>query len=131
MRDWRGTLIFPGTYIVYPVRQSSLMWMVEARVEELAETEDPFGKVTPVLKVKPLNSTWTRSSTSNKIVTLTVLDRVTVINPPVVDSHVPDGYCAICHDFHFAEGCNGSDNENGSTTPGPERWADEIEASTD
>lgn len=35
MLDWRGVEIKVGDIVVYPVRQSSGIWMVEGRVEEL------------------------------------------------------------------------------------------------
>lgn len=35
MLDWRGVEIKVGDIVVYPVRQSSSVWMVEGRVEEL------------------------------------------------------------------------------------------------
>lgn len=37
MKDWRGVEITVGCHVVYPVRQSSSVWMTEGRVEELHE----------------------------------------------------------------------------------------------
>lgn len=38
--DWRGVEIKVGALVVYPVRQSSSVWMTEGRVEELHYNED-------------------------------------------------------------------------------------------
>lgn len=108
MRDWRGSLLEDGSYVVYPQRHSSHMWMVEARVDEITEV-DRGDKVLPALKVTPLKATWTHRLGS-KPVTLTALDRVTVISAVRMDTDVPDGYCSVCHNFH-------STNEESDCSP--------------
>lgn len=99
MRDWRGNLIDVGSYIVYPQRQGSSMWMVEARVDEITEREDSMSRVVPILKVSPVGATWTHTVGVKKT-TLTKLDRVTVVAPPPKQTVVD--YCTMCHDFHGA-----------------------------
>lgn len=53
MKDWRGIPIVPGSIIVYPGRQSSHMWMVEAEV--LSVFQDwQWNSFVWALKVQPL-----------------------------------------------------------------------------
>ncbi len=40
MQDWRGSTILRGSIVVYPVRQYSAMWMVEAWVVEVRPDTD-------------------------------------------------------------------------------------------
>ena len=42
MNDWRGTPIYEGDTVLYPVRHGSSQWMVEGVVKELhpSETHD-------------------------------------------------------------------------------------------
>jgi hypothetical protein len=54
--DWRGNPINVGDTVVYPGRQSSLVWMNEGIVVEIKEKEiSPYNKNTRlVVGVKPL-----------------------------------------------------------------------------
>lgn len=101
MRDWRGNRIEIGSLIVYPQRQSSHMWMVEAKVTEITEKLEWSGRIIPALKVMPINATWTHRI-AEKPVTLTVLDRVTVVSSPPSEVH-HEGMCAVCHKLHLPE----------------------------
>jgi hypothetical protein len=90
--DWRGTPIETGALIVYPGRQSSHMWMVEAEVIEIREEDkwsyiDPLGEIVTVLIVQPLRQG--RFGRPNKRpVKITALERVTVVKRPEVDNAV-------------------------------------------
>lgn len=77
MHDWRGASIVPGATIVYPVRHASSMWMVEAKVLSIVETNH-WGIKVKGLKVQPIRQ-GTYGRTNMKPVTLTALERVTVI----------------------------------------------------
>ena len=101
MRDWRGSIFQVGSHVIYPQRHGSTMWMVEARINEVTEVEKSNGKTVPALKVTPTAATWTHRIAS-KPVTLTALDRVTLVPPPRTDTAGPDGYCSVCHSFHVA-----------------------------
>lgn len=98
MRDWRGNPVSVGSVIVYPQRHSSHMWMVEARVEEITE-KDQRDRIVPALKVKPINATWTHRI-AERTVTLTSLDRVTVVVPRPEDQPLKDVKCKVCHQLH-------------------------------
>lgn len=76
MVDWRGTPIVPGAIIVYPGRQGSHHWMMEAEVLELL-TVSHWDREIPAILVQPLRQGSLR--TSMKPVRLTALERVTVI----------------------------------------------------
>ena len=82
MKDWRGNVIEPGSLIVYPGRHSSHMWMVEAEVLELTQVVSPYDyyntKPIPALRVQPLRQ-GTYSRPNKKPVTLTALERITVV----------------------------------------------------
>lgn len=77
MIDWRGTPITPGSIIVYPGRQSSSMWMVEAEVLEVYQ-QDQWGDLIWTLKVQPIRA-GSFGRTNKKPVKITALERVTVI----------------------------------------------------
>jgi hypothetical protein len=82
--DWRGTEITVGCHIVYPVRQSSSMWMNEAEVTEIVPTK---------LGVQQTESFFLRGrlvhsgdrytdkvgARQRKVVAVTAVDRVTVV----------------------------------------------------
>lgn len=77
MKDWRGTDIKQGSIIVYPGRQSSHMWMVEAEVIEIIQTEH-WGVMQTGLLVQPIRQG--RYGRANmKPVKLTALEKITVI----------------------------------------------------
>lgn len=80
--DWRDTPIEVGSIVVYPGRQGSHQWMVEAEVLEIAQEEQwSTGDVLTVLRVQPLRQG--RYSRTNKTpVKLTALERVTVVQSP-------------------------------------------------
>lgn len=100
IRDWRGALITEGSLIVYPARHGSSMWVVEAQVLKIIDKHELHtGRVIPALRVRPVGATWTHRITMKKV-TLTALDRVTVVHPAPGDSPVAQGYCSTCHAFH-------------------------------
>jgi hypothetical protein len=79
------------------------MWMVEGRVEKIIEKYVlDTDRVVPALKVQPIGATWTHRI-SSKRVTLTALDRVSVVHPPPTDQPVAGTYCSVCHQFHRPE----------------------------
>lgn len=78
--DWRGTPIVPGSIVVYPGRQSSHMWMIEAEVLELIEIYH-WGDIQKGIRVQPLRQ-GTYGRTNMKPVRLTALERITVIKSP-------------------------------------------------
>lgn len=71
LKDWRGKVINVGTAVVYPVRQSSSMWMEEGEVIEIKEADKPYGGTQTQVKVKKVDG---------KVSTLTVLGRLTVVD---------------------------------------------------
>jgi hypothetical protein len=78
MIDWRGTEIKPGSIIVYPGRQSSSMWMVEAEVMEIITVSPLYSwQPTEALRVQPLRQGGMR--VNKKPVTITAIERVTVL----------------------------------------------------
>jgi len=77
MKDWRGTLITPGSIIVYPGRQSSSMWMVEAEVLEIFQ-DWHWDRFVWALRVQPTR-VGRYGERSLKPVKITALERVTVI----------------------------------------------------
>ena len=85
LKDWRGNDIEPGSLIVYPGRHSSSMWMVEAEVLEWVEITSPYSTwetPVPALRVQPLRQGrygQSESRVDKKPVTLTALERVTVV----------------------------------------------------
>lgn len=56
IKDWRGTRIEAGDRVVYPVRQYSHLWQVEAEVLGVVEVEHPYkyGVKVPRLQVRRL-----------------------------------------------------------------------------
>lgn len=78
MKDWRGTPIEPGSIIVYPGRQSSSMWMVEAEVLEIFQ-DWRWTDFVWTLRVQPLR-VGRYGERSLKPVKVTALERVTVID---------------------------------------------------
>lgn len=102
MRDWRGVLVEKGSTIVYPQRRSSSLWMVEATVIAVTEREKD-GRTVPALKVLPITTTWTHYNVEQREVTLTALDRVSVVQPRKDDraiAEVMHRYCPICNNRH-------------------------------
>lgn len=73
MNDWRGTAIVPGAKVVYPVRASSVMWMVEGKVLKVLSDH---------IVVKPIKQTLF-SRVSWKPVRVYAIDRITVL--PSID----------------------------------------------
>jgi hypothetical protein len=77
VNDWRGTPIKKGSIIVYPGRQSSAMWMVEAEVLEVTTVEH-WNTSIPALLVQPLRAGFF-GRTNKKPVRITAIERVTVL----------------------------------------------------
>ena len=77
MNDWRGTPIARGSIIVYPGRQSSSMWMVEAEVLDIISIQQ-WNEEIPALLVQPLRAGFL-GPTKKKPVKITAIERVTVI----------------------------------------------------
>jgi len=77
INDWRGTPIVPGAIVVYPGRQGSHQWMIEAEVLGF-ENRDHWGTEQLVLRVQPLRK-GAYGRTNMRPVILTALERVTVI----------------------------------------------------
>ena len=79
--DWRGHEIKAGSVVVYPQRQSSSMWMVEAVVEKIHPIEKFSGTSWVELHVRLIRTSrgdeW--KSVTGKRSILTVLERVTVV----------------------------------------------------
>lgn len=99
LRDWRGAPINEGSLIVYPARHGSSMWVVEAEVLKIIEKQVDSDRVIPALRVRPIGATWTHRIAMKKV-TLTALDRVTVVHPAPGDSPIAQGYCSTCQKFH-------------------------------
>lgn len=78
MNDWRGTPIVKGSLIVYPGRQSSHMWMMEAEVLDVV-TVQHWNIEIPALLVQPLRTGGYSSRVNKKPVRITAIERVTVI----------------------------------------------------
>lgn len=78
--DWRGTPIVVGSTVVYPVRQSSSMWVCEGRVEEITKTNTLWRRE-PEYKVKVLHlkSNWPLHTGRNVYVYPNV-SRITVLS---------------------------------------------------
>lgn len=81
--DWRGVEIKVGDVVVYPGRQSSSMWMVEAVVEELIpgnpEAKVWYDRVPHGVKVRrQRTSEWNGADIAHKQVTVQA-DRTTVV----------------------------------------------------
>ncbi len=82
MNDWRGSPILPGAVIVYPGRHGSRLWMVEGEVMAIGEkNRDPFdfSDRIPFITVQPTRETGWRGERKRKPVTLTSIERITVI----------------------------------------------------
>lgn len=86
MNDWRGTPITKGAIIVYPGRQSSHMWMVEAEVIDVITIEQ-WNKEIPALLVQPLRAGFL-GATKKKPVKITAIERVTVIPECLTDEAI-------------------------------------------
>ena len=84
MIDWRGIDIVPGSIVVYPGRQGSHQWMVEAEVLEIFQ-DWSYGTFVWALKVQPMRQ-GTYGRTNMKPVKLTALERVTVVGHAAKDS---------------------------------------------
>lgn len=78
IRDWRGTEIEVGDRILYPVRWSSSMDMHEATVTEIG-SKLKYSRQEPYIKADWIKASSNRSWRTVKVVTLTQLNRVTVI----------------------------------------------------
>lgn len=68
MKDWRGKSIKRGTRVVYPGRQGSSIWVVEAEVLSVEEGE---------IVVQPVRTTG--MNLSSRPVHIRNVDRVTVL----------------------------------------------------
>lgn len=77
MKDWRGNPVVPGSIIVYPGRQSSHLWMVEAEVLEIFQ-DWHWDNFVWALKVQPIRQ-GVQMRTDKKPVKITALERVTVV----------------------------------------------------
>lgn len=79
--DWRGTPIEPGTRIVYPVRYSSVMWMVEAEVLEIVWLPHEWkeGEMQPVIRAEKQFTSDEHRTRPARLVTIDRLDRITVV----------------------------------------------------
>jgi hypothetical protein len=77
MNDWRGNPIEPGALIVYPGRQGSNQWMVEAEVLEIFQ-DWHWHTFVWALRVQPIRQ-GTYGRTNMKPVKITALERVTVV----------------------------------------------------
>lgn len=84
MRDCIGREIKRGSYVVYPGRQSSVMWVTFGIVLSVTDRPTPLGRcgppMEPVLKVQALDR-HTRK-TIGKPATLSRIDLVTVVDDP-------------------------------------------------
>jgi hypothetical protein len=70
MKDWRGVEIHVGDLVVYPGRQGSSMWMVEAEVVELIPGR-PNVQVPHGLKVRRLREWgWKGDEIDHKVVSV-------------------------------------------------------------
>ena len=88
MNDWRGNPIVPGSIIVYPGRQGSHHWMMEAEVIEFVQIEHwASNNFAWGLLVQPMRQ-GTYGRTNMKPVKLTALERVTVV-PSMKDKAKP------------------------------------------
>lgn len=76
MKDWRGTDIVEGSVIIYPVRTGSFMYVNEARVGAVVESDNPRYSYLLVKKIND-SSGWTEKGQALR---LTALKRVTVID---------------------------------------------------
>lgn len=81
MKDWRGTEIKVGSLIVYPVRQSSSLWVNEARVTEIIPySGSRTDKWAPIGTLKAQTTRMYDSwSKPGKVVTVSCVERVTVV----------------------------------------------------
>jgi hypothetical protein len=69
LKDWRGVPMNVGDTVVYPVRQSSSMWMEEGEIIEISSVDKYYGPQ-PQVKVRKKDG---------RISTLTSLGRLTVV----------------------------------------------------
>lgn len=74
MKDWRGRDVVPGSVIVYPGRQGSSMWLMEAVVDRVDEVDGGYS-----LNVTLTGCTGYRG-VSGRRVTVTRTDKVTVVD---------------------------------------------------
>lgn len=79
MSDFLGREIKQGSYIVYPGRQGSSLWVNLGHVVEITERTNWQG-TTPVLRVQPIDAKTRRAI--GKHVRLTEISKVTVIDLP-------------------------------------------------
>lgn len=101
LSDWRGNEIYPGATIVYAVTQSSSITMVEAVVDEIFYTNEyrsvldpetqkwdykevPVPSLKVTRKAEHHKGSYRLSTFKGKKVTLTALERVTVIPEQLV-----------------------------------------------
>jgi hypothetical protein len=80
LQDWMGHDITSGSKILYPQRRGTHMWMVLAEVLEISVIHDHLAMIDKwALKVQPVKTTFYFGQSFGKPVTITVLDKVTVI----------------------------------------------------
>lgn len=91
VKDWRGNEIKVGSKIIWPGRSGSSMWMTEGEVVDIEIKKDSRWNGTqieefevPVLKVKSLGTTNFWKNQTDKISTIHVISRVTVLPDVVV-----------------------------------------------
>jgi hypothetical protein len=81
MNDWRGTEVGVGDLVVYPGRQGSHMWMVEAEVVELVpgnpNAESYWDRTPHALRVKRLRESG--GSVESKLVLVKLSSVVVVV----------------------------------------------------
>jgi hypothetical protein len=83
MNDFRGRPIVPGCIVVYPVRVSSSVWVVEAEVLEVHEPKHlrPNWRDQGSIKVRRLRSSDDPYFAPREV-TVTSMDRVVVVESP-------------------------------------------------
>jgi hypothetical protein len=84
IKDWRGNEIKVGSKIVWPGRSGSRMWLTEGEVVGIGSRKvrnwiSGQDEDVPTLKVKETSNSTMYGSTSTKVRSIKVLQRVTVI----------------------------------------------------
>ena len=79
--DWRGTPVVFGSIIVYAVKESTSIRLVEAKVLEIKQEPHAWrDEMTPVLKVQPLRETgWGWGTIHKRPRTIRALNNITVM----------------------------------------------------
>jgi hypothetical protein len=86
MKDWRGTEIEVNSTIVYAVKESTSVRLVEATVLEINYEEHAWRtEQVPVFKVQPIRETGWRGGTEMRPRTIRAIENITVIP----DEHKP------------------------------------------